>query len=245
MSVHNRLGRLSDRRGTWLMIILIVATYVGVFSSGFAQFSLVEIGVLIFVGVLYSLITIYDEPIRARLGIRWGTVAYFGIQLTLATAFIYVSRAQGWLIMMPLVSQSVMWLPRRWMLVTCAAILAGMGLAIGLFLTTIVGPEGDALFPPNSANFWLSLLQNMLAYAAAIAFVIIFTRIAVREREARDEVERLAAELRGANRQLREYAIQAGELATLKERTRLAREIHDGLGHYLTAINMQIQAGRD
>jgi signal transduction histidine kinase len=47
-----------------------------------------------------------------------------------------------------------------------------------------------------------------------------------------------------ANRKLREYAAQAEELATVKERNRLAREIHDGLGHYLTAINMQIAAGR-
>jgi signal transduction histidine kinase len=54
----------------------------------------------------------------------------------------------------------------------------------------------------------------------------------------------LAAELGQANRQLREYAAQAEELATVHERNRLAREIHDGLGHYLTGINMQIQAGR-
>ena len=31
------------------------------------------------------------------------------------------------------------------------------------------------------------------------------------------------------------------ELATAKERNRLAREIHDGLGHYLTIINVQLE----
>jgi signal transduction histidine kinase len=130
------------------------------------------------------------------------------------------------------------------MLVTCAAILAGMGLAVGLWIITIVGPDGERLFHPGSGDFWLTVGQNLLAYGAAIVFVILFTQIAVREREARAEVERLAAELQDANRQLREYAAQAEELATLRERTRLAREIHDGLGHYLTAINMQIHAGR-
>ncbi|MBZ0290842.1 MAG: sensor histidine kinase, partial [Anaerolineae bacterium] len=44
------------------------------------------------------------------------------------------------------------------------------------------------------------------------------------------------------NRKLTEYAAQAEELATLRERNRLAREIHDNLGHYLTAVNMQIEA---
>jgi signal transduction histidine kinase len=43
---------------------------------------------------------------------------------------------------------------------------------------------------------------------------------------------------------LREYALKVEELAITKERNRLAREIHDGLGHYLTTIYMQIQAAR-
>jgi len=38
------------------------------------------------------------------------------------------------------------------------------------------------------------------------------------------------------------YAAQAEELAISKERNRLAREIHDSLGHYLTVINVQLQA---
>jgi signal transduction histidine kinase len=43
---------------------------------------------------------------------------------------------------------------------------------------------------------------------------------------------------------LREYAAQAEDVATVKERNRLAREIHDSLGHYLTVINVQIGAAR-
>jgi signal transduction histidine kinase len=34
------------------------------------------------------------------------------------------------------------------------------------------------------------------------------------------------------------------ELATTRERNRLAREVHDSLGHYLTAVNMQLEAAR-
>lgn len=47
-----------------------------------------------------------------------------------------------------------------------------------------------------------------------------------------------------ANRKLAEYAAQAEELATMRERNRLAREIHDNLGHYLTVVNTQIEAAR-
>ncbi len=54
--------------------------------------------------------------------------------------------------------------------------------------------------------------------------------------------ERARSLLDEINRKLTEYAEQAEELATVKERNRLAREIHDNIGHYLTAVNMQIEA---
>lgn len=56
----------------------------------------------------------------------------------------------------------------------------------------------------------------------------------------RDEQTQTALE--AANRKLTEYAVQVDELATMRERNRLAREIHDNLGHYLTVINTQIEA---
>src|SRR3990172_2889235 len=71
---------------------------------------------------------------------------------------------------------------------------------------------------------------------------MVFTRGAVRENIARAEVERLNLELATANRKLREYAAQVQELAVANERNRLAREIHDSLGHYLTVINVQLEA---
>jgi signal transduction histidine kinase len=56
-----------------------------------------------------------------------------------------------------------------------------------------------------------------------------------------EEARRLLGE---TNLKLTEYAAQAEELATTKERNRMAREIHDNLGHYLTAINMQLEAAQ-
>lgn len=54
--------------------------------------------------------------------------------------------------------------------------------------------------------------------------------------------ERTQYALEAANVKLTEYAAQVEALATERERTRLAREIHDSLGHYLTVVNMQIEA---
>jgi signal transduction histidine kinase len=42
--------------------------------------------------------------------------------------------------------------------------------------------------------------------------------------------------------QLRKYALQIEELATLQERNRIARDIHDSLGHSLTIFNIHLAA---
>lgn len=48
--------------------------------------------------------------------------------------------------------------------------------------------------------------------------------------------------LEAANIQLSEYAKKSEDMAKLKERNRLAREIHDTIGHTLTGIEMGIKA---
>jgi signal transduction histidine kinase len=239
------LSSLERSRGEGvLFIVLVIASYVITFAPGTGSFTALQIGVLVAVGIAYTLTGLYGDAICKRWGSTWGAAAYLGMQIVLGSTIYYLSDTRAWLILLPAAGQAVEWLPRRWMLLMCGLILAAMVALGALFMLRFVGPEGERVFTLRSADFWLNLLQWVLAYGAALAFVVLFTQVAVRERLARAEVERLAVELREANRQLREYATQAEELATLKERNRLAREIHDGLGHYLTAINMQIQAGR-
>ncbi len=171
-------------------------------------------------------------------------VAYFAVELALGGVIVYLSEGSGLLVLLPLAAQSIEWLPRGWAIVGCVLTVLAVVIPIALLLTGIRGPEGEQLFPLFSGPFWGRIVPYTLQYLLAFFFVILYTQAAVRERNARTEVERLAVELQQANRQLREYAAQAEELATAEERNRLAREIHDGLGHYLTGINMQIQAGR-
>jgi signal transduction histidine kinase len=51
----------------------------------------------------------------------------------------------------------------------------------------------------------------------------------------------VAAEAEAARRRLAVYADSVGELAAATERNRLARDIHDSLGHHLTAISVQLE----
>jgi len=71
---------------------------------------------------------------------------------------------------------------------------------------------------------------------------MIFTQMALDEEFSRQRAEKLYDELEIANTKLINYANEIEELATIQERNRLAREIHDGLGHYLTTILIQLQA---
>jgi signal transduction histidine kinase len=91
---------------------------------------------------------------------------------------------------------------------------------------------------------WHLVPTASLAFAFAVLFTLVFTLLAVSSERSRWEVQRLAGELSEANRKLRAYAVQAEELAATRERNRLAREIHDSLGHYLTVVNVQIEAAR-
>ena len=111
-----------------------------------------------------------------------------------------------------------------------------------LLLAGVVVPA--PLLHPDRGFTPTALLQAALIGLAALAFAVAFSQIAVNAQRARADKERLAAELGEANRKLREYAAQVEELATTKERNRLARDIHDSLGHYLTVINVQLEAAR-
>lgn len=53
----------------------------------------------------------------------------------------------------------------------------------------------------------------------------------------------LYTELKQSHEQLEQYAREVEALGAMQERTRIAREIHDSLGHTLTALIMQLEAG--
>jgi signal transduction histidine kinase len=85
-------------------------------------------------------------------------------------------------------------------------------------------------------------LAILLPYGGGFAFFAVVSTALVQQQKDRQQAEQLLAELEDAHRQLRTYAAQVEALAVAEERNRLAREIHDSLGHYLTAMTMQLQA---
>ncbi len=218
-----------------LFIVLVLVTYFATFASGAVTF-ITRTGLLFTAcGVLFVILGIYTLPKCEQKGT---TAAYLHLllQTFLGTLIYYLSRGQGWLIMLPIVGQSVVVLPPKQRI---TMLLLNV---LSIMSVTFLMVDGSGS-PNMRLSVGVTVLMSGLQYLLSAVFVVLFTHVAVREREARRAVEELAQKLERANTKLRAYTAQAEELAMVKERNRLAREIHDGLGHYLTTINVQIQAG--
>ena len=80
----------------------------------------------------------------------------------------------------------------------------------------------------------LDALMQSLLYAGFSGFVFITSLVALQQSEAREEQRRLNAELRSTRALL-------AESARVNERTRISRELHDLLGHHLTALSLNLE----
>lgn len=219
-----------------IIFVMIVVSFLPAFlDPGFYQ-PVSRFVVLVLLGCGYGLTAYFLTRWHERHLTWWSGLVYFGIQTTII--FFLLALSQGinqnfWLLMLPLVGQGFslgMWRG-----------------AIGIALLQLATFSGYVVYL-NRANLSSALVEDvfsvLISLASAMFFVMIFTYLALREGLARQEISALATDLRDANQRLAAYAEQVDELATMRERNRLAREIHDNLGHYLTVVNVQIEAAR-
>jgi signal transduction histidine kinase len=88
---------------------------------------------------------------------------------------------------------------------------------------------------------WPASAANLLQELPAFVMVVVVSELLVRQDTFRARLEKLLVELEQAHRTLRHYADKAEALAVAEERARLAREMHDTLGHTLTTPDVQIE----
>src|SRR5712692_7264392 len=94
------------------------------------------------------------------------------------------------------------------------------------------------------SHIYPSLLSLLSAYAFVAVFSLVLRKLSIQKERAETllhQLEASNAELEEAHRQLQKYASEVEELAVVRERTRLAREIHDTLGHYLSILTIQLE----
>lgn len=221
--------RRVERAGRITLLAVIAGAILLTLPVGDRGWSDPANALLVLLGVAYLVVfeTLGDTAERSTRGSL--VAGYFALQLLLAAAILAIPASRGefgmtWLILMPLVAHAVFLL--GWVGVT---VVSGLAVAtIVIHATTVAGSR--------------LAVQVALGAGLSTAFVLLFTNVARLELRARTRSEALRDELSEAHRCLAEYSVQAAELAASRERNRMAREIHDGLGHCLTVVNVQLEA---
>jgi signal transduction histidine kinase len=193
----------------------LVATVVHGLAAYFvaADFVLWPWGVLLAAAsATYVSVGVFSGRVTERVGLP----VYLVVQTALGAGIVWFGRGHPVLAPLPVLVVYALTLPR-------AAVIAAAALHAAHVQACILYFSGAAQ------------IEIVSAVVAGEVFVIAFTELALRERKARE----LLAEAHAA---LAAKAEQAEELAVLQERNRLARELHDTLGHYLTVVHVHLQA---
>ncbi|MBW4623282.1 MAG: sensor histidine kinase [Cyanosarcina radialis HA8281-LM2] len=96
--------------------------------------------------------------------------------------------------------------------------------------------EKPVLLSKENAEIAILNLKSTarILFGFILVFVLLLVNALVAERQSRKE-------LAIAHEQLKKYALRIEDRATLEERNRIAREIHDSLGHILVAQSIQLE----
>lgn len=86
-------------------------------------------------------------------------------------------------------------------------------------------------------------LESLMVCLNILLFVLYMILLFTSQKEENARIRKLNEQLNQANDQLRDYAVNMERMTQVRERNRLAREIHDTLGHTLTGIIMGADAG--
>jgi signal transduction histidine kinase len=174
----------------------------------------------------YSLLYTVEPVVSARA--RWFRIVYFPLQtalvLTLTNLRPFLDFPTA--LYIPLSVQALHAFSRRvamaWMILFAALIIAtavpGMGWAVGLSFSLVI--------------------------LAGAGFLLSYDLLYSRTQADQAESEALLAELQQAHQRLQEYAAQAEELAAVRERNRLARELHDSVSQMIFGITLTSQSAR-
>lgn len=90
-------------------------------------------------------------------------------------------------------------------------------------------------------KFNLANISQMAFFLLINVLILVIAGFAQHNREERQKKDILYKELLDAHRQLKQYTDEVGRLSVVEERNRIARDIHDTIGHNMTALIMQLQ----
>jgi signal transduction histidine kinase len=174
-------------------------------------------------------------------GKLWTKVLYTSIELSL----IFFGTILGYLHVLPVLyliivirSCFIFALPGR-------QITAAIALLCFVFHQIQYGLDIWLQIPAESlSTLWMHQIAELLMFSLGLALVLRLSSLLLSERQAQQELASTYAQLSETHQQLQQYALQVEQIAVLQERNLIAQEIHDALGHALTALNVQLMVVR-
>ena len=185
-------------------------------------------------------------PLEQKLSIR---VIYTIAQIILILIAASVGMRPASLLYIIVVIRSYLIFDRQYRLWLTAGIFGLYLMTMNLFLPRRLPPHlGDRLANRNDIQTTQrrSPLLNRREHRDGFrwGFVVLFGGILFSLQLLIDRIlaeKKAKEELAIANQRIRSYALKAEENGSLQERNRIAREIHDSLGHSLTALNLHLE----
>jgi signal transduction histidine kinase len=211
---------------TLAFAFVVMGVFLSIFGT-WRDITNIEIIAMVVLGTCYVFLGIYGFHICIRTQDHIIQFLYFSGQLLIGGALIFLANGSGLspLLFIPIIGQTVVLLePRPMIMVNGIMVIIYFGI-LRYF-----------------SNGWIPFWNSIPFYLAGQILLILFLQLVGDEDRIHNENFKLVRELEEVNKTLKEYSEQVEELTITRERNRMAREIHDGLGHYLTVINMQIQA---
>jgi signal transduction histidine kinase len=169
-----------------------------------------------------------------RVFFPWRAVALWAVLVALSVVMFALDANFLWLIWIPYgMSFTLLPMPRGLLLIAPTALLV---MALNHDLPA-------SLSMPDLLKF-AGLLLGMACYSAVIYLPIVLLRHRFQRERMYVDLERSHHELEAAHQQLEQAAAHERELAVLRERGRLARDMHDTLGHSLALMTVKLEAAQ-
>ncbi len=187
-------------------------------SEGSADTQLTTMGLLLVFGILVA-IKPYLKPFS------WQVHVFLGLQTALVAAML-------------LVRPTSLMLPMLFCVLSVMAPLAihPRGALLWMVIFIVINTF-HCTASPQWDHGWMVSLPYTVGYIFCGTFAYSLAQTSAAQRRS----EALLAELQVTHQQLQEYASRIEELAVSQERNRLAREMHDALGHRLTVAAVQLE----
>ena len=149
----------------------------------------------------------------------WQRVIALGIMTVAVIAVSYFSRSSFGAILSTVIAGILPWLLPR---------ILGV---VWLFCLSLVFAVMVALLPQFG---WIFLIPQLMILLGLMLFAFAASTLALNQVRARDELRRVNSELRATQSLLTENT-------RIAERVRIARELHDLVGHHLTALSLNLE----